>query len=160
MLFTTTPMPSGTRILALLTTRSRRGPAAWEDQARWPVLGEFGLGATRLIAAQPPGRTFAMSRNHTQVVVFTIAVRLMIAPAVAGTPTYLSVNPPKITIDSGPSLSLGRVGPDPCPEGLCRTESHSNLFNLITPKGIIRPNQPAPGILLKIPLGNGAHASR
>jgi hypothetical protein len=101
-----------------------------------------------------------MSRNRAQVVAFTIAASLMIAPAVAGTPIYLSADPPKATIDSGPSLSLGRVGPDPCPAGLCRTESHTNLFNFITPKGIIHPSEPAPGILLRIPLGNTAHASR
>ena len=54
-------------------------------------------------------------RNRAQVVAFTIAARLMIAPAVAGTPIDLSADPPKAKIDAGPSLSLGRVGPDPCP---------------------------------------------
>ena len=63
-----------------------------------------------------------VSRNRALVVAFTIAASLMIAPAVAGTPIYLSADPPKAKIDSGPSLSLGRVGPDPCPGGLCRTE--------------------------------------
>jgi hypothetical protein len=96
-----------------------------------------------------------VSRNRAQIVVFTIAASLMIAPAVAGTPIYLSADPPKATIDSGPSLSLGRVGPDPCPGGLCRTEPHSGLYNFITPKGP-RPIEPVPGILLSIPLGNTA----
>jgi hypothetical protein len=96
-----------------------------------------------------------VSRNRAQAVAFTIAASLMIAPAVAGTPIYLSADPPKAKIDSGPSLSLGRVGPDLCPGGLCRTELHSNLYNFITPKGP-RPIEPVPGILLSIPLGNAA----
>ena len=50
----------------------------------------------------------------TQVVAFTIAASLMIAPAVAGTPIDLSTEPPKAKIDSGPSLSLGSVGRDFC----------------------------------------------
>jgi hypothetical protein len=96
-----------------------------------------------------------VSRNRTQVVAFTIAASLMIAPAVAGTPIYLSADPPKAKIDSSPSLSLGRVGPDPCPGGLCRTERDSNLYNFITPKGP-RPIEQVPGFLLSIPLGNAA----
>ena len=97
-----------------------------------------------------------MSRNRAQVVAFTIAASsLMIAPAVAGTPIYLSADPPKAKIDSGPSLSLGRVGPDLCPGGFCRTEPSSNLYNFITPKGP-RPIEQVPGILLSIPLGNAA----
>ena len=96
-----------------------------------------------------------MSRNRAQVVAFTIAASLTIARAVAGTPIYLSADPPKAKIDSGPSLSLGRVGPDLCPGGFCRTEPNSNLYNFITPKGP-RPIEPVPGILLRIPLGNAA----
>ena len=93
-----------------------------------------------------------MSRNRAQVVAFTIAASLMIAPAVAGTPIYLSADPPKAKIDSGPSLSLGRVGPDLCPG--CRTE-RSGVYNFITQKGP-RPIEPVPGILLSIPLGKAA----
>jgi len=96
-----------------------------------------------------------VSRNHVQVVAFTVAASLMIAPAVAGTPIDLSTDPPKAKTDSGPSLSLGRVGRDLCPDGPCRTELQSNLFNLITPKGP-RPIEPVPGIRLSIPLGNTA----
>jgi hypothetical protein len=114
-----------------------------------------GPGATRLIVGQPPGRTFPVSRNRAQVVAFTIAASLMIASAVAGTPIYLSADPPKAKTDSGPNLSLGRVGPDPCPGGLCRTERNRNLYNFITPKGP-RPIEQVPGILLSIPLGNAA----
>ena len=87
-----------------------------------------------------------------RVVAFTITARLMIAPAVAGTPIDLSTDPPNAKIDSGPSLSLGRVGPDLCPGGLCRTEQHGALYNFITPKGL-RPIEPVPGIRLSIPLG-------
>jgi hypothetical protein len=82
-------------------------------------------------------------------------VLALIAPAVAGTPIYLSADPPKAKIDPGPSLSLGRVGPDLCPGGFCRTEPNSNLYNFITPKGP-RPIEPVRGILLSIPLGNAA----
>jgi hypothetical protein len=110
-----------------------RGPAL-------PVRLQPRPGATRLIVGQPPGRTFPVSRNRALVVAFTIAASLMIVPAVAGTPIYLSADPPKAKIDSGPSLSLGRVGPDLCPGGLCRTELYSNLYNFITPKGP-RPNR-------------------
>ena len=93
-----------------------------------------------------------MSRNRTQVVAFTIAASLMIAPAVAGTPIDLSADPPTTKIDSGPGLSFGRVGP--CPG--CRTEPQSGLYNFIIPKGP-RPIEPVPGILLSNPLGNPAH---
>ena len=95
-----------------------------------------------------------MSRNRAQVVAFTIAASLMIAPAVAETPIYLSADPPKAKIDFGPSLSLGRVGPDLCPGGLC-AEPHSGLYNFTTPKGP-RPIESVPGILLSIPLGKAA----
>ena len=95
-----------------------------------------------------------MSRNHARVVTFTVTAGLMIAPAVAGTPIDLSVDPPKAKVDQGPSLSLGRVGLDPCPGGLCRTEPHSNSFYFITPKGA-RPIE-VPGIRLSIPLGDTA----
>ena len=114
---------------------------------RGPTLSvrlQPGSGATRLVVGQPPGRTFPVSRNRAQAVAFTIAASLMIAPAVAGTPIYLSADPPKAKTNSGPSLSLGRVGPDLCPGGLCRTELHSNLYNFITPKGP-RPIEPVPG---------------
>jgi hypothetical protein len=90
---------------------SLRGPAL-------PVRLQPGPGATRLIVGQPPGR-FPVSRKRAPVVAFTIAASLMIAPAVAGTPIDLSADPPKAKIDSGPSLSLGRVGPDLCPGGFC-----------------------------------------
>ena len=94
-----------------------------------------------------------MSRTRAQVVAFTIAVTLMIAPAVAGTPIDLSAaDPPTAKIDSSPSLSFGRVGP--CPG--CRTEPQGGLYNFITPKGP-RPIEPVPGFLLSIPLGNAAH---
>src|SRR3984957_14484257 len=113
-----------------------------------------GPGATRLIVGQPPGR-FPVSRNRAQVVASTIAASLIIARAVAGTPISLPADPPKAKIDSGPSLSLGRVGPDLCPGGFCRTAPNSNVYNFITPKGP-RPIEPVPGILLTIPLGNAA----
>ena len=93
-----------------------------------------------------------MSQNRAPVVTFMIAASLIVAPAVAGTPIDLSADPPKAKIDSGPSLSLGRVGP--CPG--CRTEPQNGLYNFITPKGS-RPIEPVPGILLRIPLGNAAH---
>ena len=96
-----------------------------------------------------------MSRNHTRVIALTITAGLMIAPAVAGTPIDLSAEPPKAKTGSGPSLSIGRVGLDPCPGGLCRTEPHSNSFYFITPKGP-RPIE-VPGIRLSIPLGNTEH---
>lgn len=95
-----------------------------------------------------------MIRNRVQAVAFAIPAILMIEPAVAGTPIYLSANPPKAQIDAGPSLSLGRVGLDPCPGGLCRTEPHSNLFYFMT-KGT-HPIEPVPGILLSIPFGSVA----
>jgi len=93
-----------------------------------------------------------VSRTPAQVVAFTIAASLMIAPAVAGTPIDLSPDPPTAKIDSGPSLSFGRVGP--CPG--CRTEPQGGVYNFITPKGP-RPIEPVPGFLLSIPLGNAAH---
>ena len=84
----------------------------------------------------------------TQVLAFTVAASLLID---------LSTDPPKATIDSGPSLSLGRVGRDTCPGGPCRNggASQSNVFNVITPKGP-RPIEPVPGIRLSIPLYNTA----
>jgi len=95
-----------------------------------------------------------MSRNHTRVIALTITAGLMIAPAVGGPPLDLSVDPPKAKPDPGPSLSLGRVGLDPCPGGLCRTEPHNNSFYFITPKGS-RPIA-VPGIRLSIPLDSAA----
>ena len=92
-----------------------------------------------------------MSQHRAQVVAFAIAASLMIAPAVAKTPIDLS--PPEAKIDTGPSLSLGRVGP--CPG--CRTEPQSGLYNFIIPKGP-RPIEPVPGFLLSIPLGNAQPA--
>jgi hypothetical protein len=73
------------------------------------------------------------------------------ASTYAETPIDLSADPPKAKIDSGPSLSLGRVRP--CPG--CRTEPQSGLYNFVTPKGP-RPIEPVPGILLSIPLGKAA----
>ena len=90
-----------------------------------------------------------------QFLAFTIPAVLMATPVVAETPLYLSANPPKAQIDSGPSLSLGRVGLDPCPGGLCRTEPQSNLYYFMT-KGT-HPIEPVPGIQLSIPFGGGAH---
>ena len=87
-----------------------------------------------------------MSRTRAQVVAFTIAASLMIAPAVAGTPIDLPADPPTTKIDPGPSLSFGRVGP--CPG--CRTEPQGGLYNFITPKGP-RPIEPVPGFLLEHP---------
>ena len=99
-----------------------------------------------------PRSTLRARYGCVHVVAFTIAASLlMIVPAVAETPIYLSVDPPKAKIDLGPSLSLGRVGP--CPG--CRTEPHDGVYNFITPKGP-RPIEPVPGILLRIPLGNAA----
>ena len=95
-----------------------------------------------------------MSRNHARVAAFTLVAGLMIAPAVAATPIDLSLDPPKAKADPGPSLSLGRVGLDPCPGGLCRTEPHTNSFYFITPKGA-HPIV-VPGIRLSIPLDNSA----
>ena len=65
-----------------------------------------------------------------QVVAFTIAANPMVAPAVAGTPIDLSADPPTAHVDSGPSLSLGRVGP--CPG--CPTEPNTGLYNTRYPK--------------------------
>ena len=48
-----------------------------------------------------------MSRNRAQVVAFTITASLMIAPAVAGTPIYLSADPPKAKIDSAQAYRSG-----------------------------------------------------
>ena len=91
-----------------------------------------------------------------RVVAFTVTASLMIAPAFAGTPIDLSTDPPKVKLDSGPSLSLGRVGRDLCPGGSCPTEPDSNPFyNIISPKGP-RPIEPVPGIRLSIPLYNTA----
>ena len=54
---------------------------------------------------------------------------------------------------SEPSLSLGRVGLDPCPGGYCRPDPNGNLFYFMTPHS--RPIEPVPGIILHIPLGGG-----
>ena len=121
-----------------------RGPAL-------PVRLQPGPGATRLIVGQPPGSTFPVSRSRALIATFTIAARLMIAPAVAETPIDLSADPPKAKVDAGPSVSLGRVGP--CPG--CRTEPQNGSYNFVTPKGP-RPIEPVPGILLSIPLGKPA----
>jgi hypothetical protein len=83
----------------------------------------------------------------------TIAIpaTLLSLSAAARNPIHLSANPPKVQLDDGPSLSLGRVGLDPSPGGLRRTEPQSNLFYFQT-KGT-RPIEPVPGIVLRIPLG-------
>ena len=94
---------------------------------------------------------FPLSPNRAPVIAFTIAASLMTAPTVAGTPIDLPADPPTAKIDSGPSLSLGRVGP--CPG--CPTEPNPGLYNFVTRKGP-RPIEPVPGILLSIPLGNAA----
>jgi hypothetical protein len=95
-----------------------------------------------------------VSRNRAQVVAFTIAASLMIARGRRNSDLPIG-GPAESEIDSGPSLSLGRVGPDLCPGGFCRTAPNSNLYNFITPTGP-RPIEPVPGILLSIPLGNAA----
>lgn len=96
-----------------------------------------------------------MTGYRIRALALGIAAMLTVAPAVAKTPLYLSADPPKAQMNSGPSLSLGRVGLDPCPDGLCRTEPQSNLFYFMT-KGNW-PIEPVPGILLTIPLGGGGH---
>ena len=91
--------------------------------------------------------------NHCVVQALTLATAAtaMLSSAIAGTPIYFSSNPPKVQLDEGPSLSLGRVGLDPCPDGLCRPEPQSNLFYFQT-KGT-HPIEPVPGFVLRIPLG-------
>jgi hypothetical protein len=81
--------------------------------------------------------------------VFVLALVLAGAkPALAGHPLVLvPTNPPA---GNGPSLSLGRVGLDPCPGGYCRPAPHGNLFTYLTPG--TRPIEPVPGLLLRIPL--------
>ena len=132
-----------------VTRQSNRQGSDGEAQRREAMAKRDG--ATRLIIGPTARRTFPVSRNRAQVAAFTSAASLMIAPAVAGTPIYLSPDPPNVKIDPGPSLSFGRVGP--CPG--CRTEPNNGLYNFITPKGP-RPIEPVPGILLSIPLGNAA----
>jgi hypothetical protein len=88
-----------------------RAPHRLRSGTGSPVRLQPGSGATRLIIGST-AREIPVSRNRAQVVAFTIAASLMIAAAVAGTPIYLAADPPKAKIDSGPSLSLGRVGPD------------------------------------------------
>lgn len=93
-----------------------------------------------------------MKRSRVHALTVAVPAILIAARAVAGTPIYLSTDPPKVQIDKGPSLSLGRVGLDPCPAGLCRTEPQSNLYYFMT-KGT-HPIEPVPGFQLRIPLGN------
>ena len=94
-----------------------------------------------------------MIRNRFRAPAFAVSAVVMSVQAVAGTPIYLSANPPKAQLDSGPSLSLGRVGLDPCPGGLCRSQPQSNLYYFMT-KGT-HPIEPVPGIQLSIPFGGG-----
>ena len=96
-----------------------------------------------------------MTHHRLQALTFAIATMLMLSPTAAGPPLYLSANPPKAQIDSGPSLSLGRVGLDPCPGGLCRPEPQSNLFYFMT-KGT-HPIEPVPGVIFTIPFGSSGH---
>jgi len=91
-------------------------------------------------------------QHRVEILAVMIAAILTATPAIAGAPIYLSASPPKAQIDSGPSLSLGRVGLEPCPGGLCRTEPQSNLYYFMT-KGT-HPIEPVPGIQLSIPFGN------
>lgn len=95
-----------------------------------------------------------MTRCRVPTLAIAIPTILMAGPAAAGTPIYLSANPPKAQIDEGPSVSLGSVGLDPCPGGLCRPEPQSNLYYFMT-KGT-HPIEPVPGIQLSIPFGNAA----
>ena len=96
-----------------------------------------------------------MTNHRVHALTFAIAAMLVLSPAAAQPPLYLSANPPKAQIDSGPSLSLGRVGLDPCPGGFCRPEPQGNLFYFMT-KGT-HPIEPVPGIVLTIPFGGGGH---
>jgi hypothetical protein len=77
-------------------------------------------------------------------------IALSVPLARAGQPLVLF--PPDAQSSSGPTLSLGRVGPNPCPGGLCYPEPHSNLFYFMT-KGT-RRIEPVPGFLLRIPFGD------
>jgi hypothetical protein len=63
----------------------------------------------------------------------------------------LSATPPDPQPGAGPTISLGRVGLDPCPSGYCRPEPNGNLFYFMT-KGT-HPIEPVPGVVLKIPFG-------
>jgi hypothetical protein len=96
-----------------------------------------------------------VSHRRIQALAFATVATLTLYPATAQTPIYLSANPPKVQLDEGPSLSLGRVGLDPCPDNFCRPEPQGNLFYFMT-KGTHRI-EPVPGIVLTIPLGNGGH---
>ncbi len=112
------------------------------------------MGKTPGDRIDPLHRRWNRPRDPKPAPAFAIPAILMIAPAVAGTPLCLTANPPKAQSDSGPSLSLGRVGLDPRPGALCRTKPHSNLFYLMT-KGT-DPIELVPRIVLRIPLGNVA----
>ena len=96
-----------------------------------------------------------MNRHRIQALAFATAATLTLSPTTAGTPIYLSATPPKVQLDDGPSLSLGRVGLNPCPDNFCRPEPQGNLFYFMT-KGTHRI-EPVPGIVLTIPFGNGGH---
>jgi hypothetical protein len=56
----------------------------------------------------PSGGTARLIQNRVQTLAFAVTAILMIAPAVAGTPLYLSANPPKAQIDFG-SKPLARA---------------------------------------------------
>ena len=78
---------------------------------------------------------------------------ILFTPPAARARLDLSMAPTPPRTGSGPTLSLGSVGPELCPAGLCRTPPHGNLFYFMT-KGT-HPIEPVPGILLRIPLGGG-----
>lgn len=83
-----------------------------------------------------------------QVVAFTIAASLMIAPCRRNSNRPVG-GPAESANRLWPKPMLGRVGP--CPG--CPTAPNPGLYNFVTRKGP-RPIEPVPGILLSIPLGN------
>jgi hypothetical protein len=96
-----------------------------------------------------------VSHHRLQALTFATAATLTLSPATAQNPIHLSATPPKVQLDEGPSLSLGRVGLNPCPDNFCRPEPQGNLFYFMT-KGT-HPIEPVPGFVLTIPFGGGGH---
>jgi hypothetical protein len=79
----------------------------------------------------------------------------MIAPAVAGTPIYLSRTRRKRKSIRAQAYRSGVWVPIRAQAAFAERRHSNGLYNFITPKGP-RPIEPAPGILLSIPLGNAA----